>query len=104
MRIFETAEPLVNLVAIFWILSWRIFWITMLNRTSPNAPLQDAFTEVEQYLLDELVPNSTHRGHPHGISDYIVKLARLGSHLARAHKAGPELTLQVGWIPTATPV
>ena len=34
----RTAERLVNLVAILCIFSWRIFWITMLNRTSPNAP------------------------------------------------------------------
>jgi hypothetical protein len=32
-----TAERLVNLVAILCILSWRIFWITMLNRTSAGA-------------------------------------------------------------------
>jgi hypothetical protein len=85
----RTAERLVNLVAILCILSWRIFWVTMLNRTSPNAPPQDAFTELEQYLLDELVPNSTHREHRPGISDYIVKLARLGGYLARAHDPPP---------------
>jgi hypothetical protein len=83
----RTAERLVNLVAILCILSWRIFWITMLNRTSPNAPPKDAFTELEQYLLDELVPNGTHR--EHGISNYIVKLARLGGYLARAHDPPP---------------
>jgi transposase Tn5 family protein len=89
----RTAERLVNLVAILCILSWRIFWITMLNRTSPKAPPQDAFTELEQYLLDELVPNSTHQKHRPGISDYIVKLARLGGYLARAHDPPPGNTV-----------
>ena len=33
----RTAERLVNLIAILCILSWRIFWITMLNRTRPGS-------------------------------------------------------------------
>lgn len=44
----RTAERLVNLLAILCILSWRIFWITMLNRTSPNALPDEAFTELDQ--------------------------------------------------------
>ena len=32
----RTAERLVNLIAILCIVSWRIFWITMLNRTQPR--------------------------------------------------------------------
>ena len=41
----RTADRLVNLVVILCILSWRIFWITMLNRTSPGASPNEAFTE-----------------------------------------------------------
>ena len=33
----RTAERLVNLIAILCILSWRVFWVTMLNRTRPGA-------------------------------------------------------------------
>jgi hypothetical protein len=43
----RTAERLVNLIAILCIPSWRIFWITMLNRTSPDAVPEDAFTELD---------------------------------------------------------
>jgi hypothetical protein len=50
-------DRLVNLIAILCILSWRIFWITMLNRTSPDASPDEAFTEIDQDLLDELVPD-----------------------------------------------
>jgi len=53
----RTAERLVNLIAILCILIWRIFWITMLNRTQPGASPDKAFTELDQYLLDELVPD-----------------------------------------------
>lgn len=53
----RTAERLVNLIAILTILSCRIFWITMLNRTHPDAAPTEAFTDLDQYPLDELVPN-----------------------------------------------
>jgi hypothetical protein len=33
----RTAERIVNLIAIFCILSWRVFWMTMLNRFLPEA-------------------------------------------------------------------
>ncbi|WP_143705496.1 transposase [Pollutimonas subterranea] len=32
----RTADRLVNLIATFCILSWRIFWLTMINRAAPG--------------------------------------------------------------------
>lgn len=89
----RTAERLVNLVAILCILSWRIFWITMLNRTSPDAAPNEAFTELDQYLLDELVPDKHPTPCEPSISHYVVKLARLGGYLARAHDPPPGNTV-----------
>jgi hypothetical protein len=89
----RTAERLVNLIAILCILSWRIFWITMLNRTSPDASPDRAFTEIDQYLLDELVPDRTGETRNGGLGSYIVKLARLGGYLARAHDPPPGNTV-----------
>ena len=34
----RTAQRLTNIIAIFCIISWRIFWMTMLNRTCENCP------------------------------------------------------------------
>ena len=89
----RTAERLVNLIAILCILSWRIFWITMLNRTSPDASPDRAFTEIDQYLLDELVPDRSRETRNGGLGSYIVKLARLGGYLARAHDPPPGNTV-----------
>lgn len=89
----RTAERLVNLVAILCILSWRIFWITMLNRTSPSASPNEAFTELDQYLLDELVPNRGPAPAGPSMSHYVIKLARLGGYLARAHDRPPGNTV-----------
>jgi hypothetical protein len=33
----RAAERIVNLIAVFCILSWRIFWMTMMNRAAPTA-------------------------------------------------------------------
>ena len=89
----RTAERLVNLVAILCILSWRIFWITMLNRTSPGASPNEAFTELDQYLLDELLPNKKPESTAPSVANYVVKLARLGGYLARAHDGPPGNTV-----------
>jgi hypothetical protein len=88
----RTAERLVNLVAILCIVSWRIFWITMLNRTQPAASPDGAFTQLDQYLLDELLPDNSPSPPQASIARYVVKLARLGGYLpARtiAHLAIP---------------
>jgi hypothetical protein len=50
----RTAEWPVNLLAVLCILSWRIFWMTMINRAAPNAPPELAFTRIELRLLDAL--------------------------------------------------
>jgi hypothetical protein len=89
----RTAERLVNLIAILTILSWRIFWITMLNRTRHDAAPTEAFTELDQYLLDELVPNKGSPPAAPSLGHYIVKLARLGGYLARAHDPPPGNTV-----------
>jgi len=86
----RSAERLVNLIAIFCILSWRIFWMTMLNRSSDNAPASAVFTDTERQLLDRLRPDKHKVPHQQkSLSYYIIKLARLGGYLARAHDPPP---------------
>jgi hypothetical protein len=51
----RAAERIVNLLAILCLLSWRIFWITMLNRAIPESAPELAFTPQGIYLLDQLV-------------------------------------------------
>jgi len=86
----RTAERLVKLIAVFCILSWRIFWMTMLTRASPNAPPEMALTSTETALLDRLVPDKKTmlEGHRH-LAHYMTKIARLGGYLARKHDAPP---------------
>ena len=80
----RTAPRLINLLTVFCILSWRIFWLTMMNRIAPEANRDGVFTNLELRILDRLVNNNStvHRGR-RKLSHYLIKLARLGGYLAR---------------------
>jgi hypothetical protein len=86
----RTADRLANLISVFCILSWRVFWLTMLNRTHPDAAPHTALTGDELRVLDHLVPDASktpRRGKT--LSYYLTKLARLGGYLARASDPPP---------------
>ena len=85
----RTAEWLVNQIVILTGLSWRTFWITMLDRTRPDAAPIEALTDLDQFLLDELVPNKHSVPTIPSLGFYIVKLASLGGYLSRAHGPPP---------------
>ena len=91
----RTAERLVKLIAVFCILSWRVFWMTMLNRSTPNANPSLALTRIETALLDRLVPD--HNDHQlrrkNTLSNYLIKIARLGGYVARASDPPPGNTV-----------
>ena len=67
------------------ILSWRIFWLTMINRYAPDAPSQVALTATELDLLDQLVKDTARTAHAPPLSRSLIKLAQLGGYLARAN-------------------
>lgn len=86
----RTAERLVNLIATFCIMSWRIFWMTMANRFVPDASPTVAVTPLEIEILDRLVKDKgTCASRRKTLSDYLTKIARLGGYLARANDPPP---------------
>ena len=85
----RTAPRLVNLIATCCVVAWRIFWLTMINRSQPTARPTLALTQLELQLLDLLVPDRGLPVQPHALSDYIIKIARLGGYLARARDPAP---------------
>ena len=90
----RTTARLVNLLAVFCILSWRIFWLTMLRRTAPQARAELVFTALELSILDRLVKDKPHaQRHDTSLSPYLIKLARLGGYLARNNDAPPGNTV-----------
>lgn len=90
----RTADRLVRLISVFCILSWRVFWMTMINRTVPNAAPGIALTDMETMLLDRLLPDKDPRPpRERTLSVYLTKIARLGGYLARASDPPPGNTV-----------
>ena len=84
----RSANRITNLLAIYCILAWRVFWLCMMNRTMPDAPVSVALTETECWILDHLFQSpDTTKAKP--ISHYVRSVARLGGYLARAHDSPP---------------
>ncbi len=81
----QTAERLVKLISVYCILSWRIFWMTMINRCCPNASPRLALTDIEIKILNEAVKDNKNKK----LSDYLIKIAKLGGYLARASDPPP---------------
>lgn len=95
----RTAERLVNLIALFCILSWRLFWLTMINRAAPQASPRLALDDDEIALLDRLHPPRAKQGYPAAsLGTYLNQIAHLGGYLARAHDPPPGNTVMWrGW-------
>ena len=68
-----------NLIAILCILSWRIFRMTTVDRTTTPAQPDTVFTTTELYLLDQLVRDKLGKPPPEStLTFYMTKLAQLG--------------------------
>jgi hypothetical protein len=90
----RTAERLVKLISVFCILSWRVFWMTMINRTAPDAEPGFALTKLETKLLDRIIPDrDDHAPHRKTLTSYLTKIAKLGGYLARASDPPPGNTV-----------
>ena len=84
----RTAERLTNLLAMLCVIGWRVFWLTMINRATPEAPAEVALTKVEIKILDRLTTDTGPPSEP-TISHYLVAIAKLGGYLAREKDPPP---------------
>lgn len=87
----RTSERLTKLISLCCVISWRVFWMTMVGRENTAGPASAVFTKVEMKLLDLVVKKkagSCERS-PAGLAAYTVKLAQLGGYLARAGDPPP---------------
>jgi hypothetical protein len=84
----RSAERLTNLMAIFCIIAWRVFWLCMINRISPGSTAKTVFTETEMRLLDHLI-SAKNKSQKKTIKKYLTLLAKLGGYLDRSHDPPP---------------
>jgi hypothetical protein len=94
----RTAERLTKLIALFCILAWRVFWITMIARAAPRAPTRAVLTEAEVVLLDRAVRDRPSVPSAATLARYLMKIACLGGYLARARDPPPGIIVMWrGW-------
>jgi hypothetical protein len=84
----RTAERLTNLLAVLCVVGWRVFWLTMTSRATPEAPAEAALTKEEIEILDRLAGDAIPPVKP-VVSHYLVAVAKLGGYLARAKDPPP---------------
>ncbi|MDQ9129665.1 IS4 family transposase, partial [Serratia fonticola] len=84
-----SAERLTKLLCCYCILSWRIFWLTMLNREIPKAPAELVFTETEMKILDRMVKDTAQIMSSTPLERYTIKLAQLGGYMGNKNKHPP---------------
>ena len=75
------------------VVGWRVFWLTMVNRATPDASAENVLTKPEIELLDRLAarvsPTGELRAPQRTISHYLMQIAKLGGYLARAQDPPP---------------
>lgn len=84
-----SAERLTNLLCCYCILSWRIFWLTMLSREMPTAPAELAFSDTEIKILDTMIKDTAQAMSSPPLEKYTIKLARLGGYTGNKNKHPP---------------
>ena len=70
------------------VVGWRVFWLTMTGRATPDAAPEVALTPAEIAVLDRIAggpPEATQRT----VSRYLVEVAKLGGYLARTNDPPP---------------
>jgi hypothetical protein len=89
----RTAERLTNLLAVLCVVGWRVFWLTMVARVTPEAPAENALTKTEIETLDRLdasvAPDSERPALERTVCRYLVVIAKLGGYLAREKDPPP---------------
>ena len=73
--------------AIIVIVAWRVFWLTMMNRTSPNSPAATVLTDTEIEILDLL--GKTEPPKKKTVAHYLIEIAKIGGYLARERDPPP---------------
>lgn len=94
-----SAKRLMPMIALFSIIAWRLFWLTFLARTDPQAP---ASTILAPHELNALYTFLHKQPLPDSLRPTVQQatrwIAQLGGFLARKHDGAPGVTvLWRGW-------
>jgi hypothetical protein len=85
----ETEHRLLNAIAIYLIIAWRIHAVTMMGRTYPEVSCEVVFEPREWQTLYTMQFHSPPPPQPPPLRDMVRALAQLGGFLARRGDGEP---------------
>ena len=88
----ETRSRLLNCLAMYHIIAWRILHLTYLNRTSPDQPCTTVFADHEWKPVWRIVRKTALPKSPPRLHEFMQLLTQLGGYNNRAKElpAGPQ--------------
>jgi len=89
-----TAARLLPYLALFGIIAWRMFWMTIIARQEPDAPCTIVLTEHEWHALYAFHHKSKHiPDQTPTVAEVVLWIAQLGGFLARKNDGHPGVTV-----------
>lgn len=88
----ETRSRLLNCLAMYHIIAWRILYLTYLNRTSPDLPCTTVFADHEWKPVWRIVQKTPLPKSPPRLSEFMKLLTQLGGYNNRPKElpSGPQ--------------
>jgi hypothetical protein len=89
-RELKTAERLENMMAIFFILAWRIMYITSMGRIHPDISCSEVFEDAEWksvYIITQKTAAAPTT--PPSLGEFILMIARLGGYISGKNRPPP---------------
>lgn len=88
----ETKSRLLNCLAMYHIIAWRILYLTYLNRTCPDLPCTSVFADHEWKPVWRVVQKSALPKSPPRLTEFMKLITHLGGYNNRAKEppAGPQ--------------
>ena len=89
----ETADRLIRYLAVISIVAWRVFWLTLISRTTRKARVSSILSEKEwKVLFVKFNPNRKIPRRPPCLEDVVTWIAQLGGFMARKGDGQPGIT------------
>lgn len=84
----RSAERPTSLLSVLRVIGWRVFWLTLVNRTSRETPAEVTLSREEVEVLDRLAGDPTTTARPTA-DHYCVGLPQHGCDLACPRELPP---------------
>jgi len=89
----ETADRLIRYLAVISIVAWRVFWLTLVSRTTRKARVSTILSEKEwKVLFVKFNPDRKIPRRPPCLEDAVTWIAQLGGFMARKGDRHPGIT------------